>query len=51
MRSKMDFACEAPVAFALALRMAMKGFDEEVRKQGVGWTTEMEYWAYDNDDS
>ena len=39
-------ACEAPVAFALALRMAMKEFDEEMR---VGWTTELEYWAYVDD--
>ena len=29
-------ACEALVAFALALRMAMSEFDEEMRKQGVG---------------
>ena len=42
-------ACEAPVAFALALRVAMKEFDEEMRKQGVGWTTELECWAYVDD--
>ena len=39
-------ACEAPVAFALALRVALAEFDEEMRKQPVGWTTELEYWAY-----
>ena len=42
-------ACEAPVAFALALRVAMMEFDEEMRKQGVGWTTELKYWAYVDD--
>ena len=42
-------AYEAPVAFALALRVAMKESDEEMRKQGVGWTTELEYWAYVDD--
>ena len=39
----------APVAFALALRVGMTEFDEEMRKQGVGWTTELEYWAYVDD--
>ena len=38
-----------PVAFALALRVALAEFDEEMRKQGVGWTTELEYWAYVDD--
>ena len=38
-----------PVAFALALRVAMTELDEEMRKQGVGWTTELEYWAYVDD--
>ena len=33
-------ACEAPVAFALAPSMVLAEFDEEMRKQGVGWTTE-----------
>ena len=42
-------ACEAPVAFALALRVALAEFDEEMRKQGVGWTTELEYWAFVDD--
>ena len=42
-------ACEPPVAFALALRVALAEFDEEMRKQGVGWTTELEYWAYVDD--
>ena len=37
------------MAFALALRVAMTEFDEEMRKQGVGWTTELEYWAYVDD--
>ena len=27
----------------------MTEFDEEMRKQGVGWTTELEYWAYVED--
>ena len=27
----------------------MREFDEETRKQGVGWTTELEYWAYVDD--
>ena len=31
------------------LRVAMKEFDEEMRKQGVGWTTELEYCAYVDD--
>ena len=31
------------------LRVAVKEFDEEMRKQGVGWTTELEYWAYVDD--
>ena len=39
-------ACEAPVAFALALRVALMEFEDEMRKQGVGLTTETEYWAY-----
>ena len=30
-------------------RVAMKEFDEEMRKQGVVWTTELEYWAYVDD--
>ena len=38
-------ACEAPVAFALALRVAMTEFEDEMRKQGVGLTTELECWA------
>ena len=42
-------ACEAPVAFALALRVALAEFDEEMRKQGVGWTTQLKYWAYVDD--
>ena len=42
-------ACDCPVAFALALRVAMKEFDEEMRKQGVGWATELEYWTYVHD--
>ena len=42
-------ACEAPVAFALALRVAMMEFEEEMRKQGVGWTNELEYWSYVDD--
>ena len=42
-------ACEAPVAFALALRVALAEFDEEMRKQRVGWTTELEYWAHVDD--
>ena len=42
-------ACEAPVAFALALRMAMTEFDDEMRKYEVGLTTELEYWAYVDD--
>ena len=42
-------ACEAPVACALALRVAMTESDEEMRKQGVVWTTELEYWAYVDD--
>ena len=37
------------MAFALALRVAMMEFDEEMRKQGVGWTTELKYWAYVDD--
>ena len=37
-------ACEVPVAFALALRVALTEFDDEMRKQG--YTTELEYWAY-----
>ena len=37
------------MVFALALRVAMKEFDEELRKQGVGWTTELEYWAHVDD--
>ena len=39
-------SCEARVAFALALRVAMTEFDEEMRKQGVGWTSDLENWAY-----
>ena len=42
-------ACNAPVAFALALRVAAKEFVEEMRKQGVRWTTELEYSAYVDD--
>ena len=42
-------ACEAPVAFALALRVTMMEFEDEMRKQGVGLTTEPEYWAYVDD--
>ena len=45
----MQGACEAQVAFALALRVAMTEFEEEMRKQGVGWTTELECWAYVDD--
>ena len=37
------------MAFALALRVALAEFDEEMRKQGVGWTTELEYCAYVDD--
>ena len=37
------------MAFALALRVDMKELNEEMRKQGVGWTTELEYWAYVDD--
>ena len=42
-------ACEAPVAFALALRVALTEFDDEIRKQGVQFTTELEYCAYVGD--
>ena len=49
LRSEMEGACEAPVAFALALRVVMKEFDEEMIKQGVGWTTDLKYLAYVND--
>ena len=42
-------ACEALVAFALALRVATTEFEDEMRKQGVGLTTELEYWAYVDD--
>ena len=48
LRSEMDFCrvrARLRCRFALALRMAMKEFDEEMRKQGVGWTTELEYWT------
>ena len=44
-RRTLQGACEVPVAFALAQGVAMTDFDEEMRKQGVGWTTELEYWA------
>ena len=27
----------------------MMEFDEEMRKQGVSWTTELEYWSYVDD--
>ena len=42
-------AREAPVALALALRVAMMEFEDEMRKQGVELATEMEYWAYVDD--
>ena len=38
-------ACEAPVDFALALRVAMMVFEDEMRKQGVELATELEYSA------
>ena len=37
------------MAFALAMRVAMMEFEEEMRKQGVGWATELENWAYVDD--
>ena len=37
------------MAFALALRVALAEFDDEMRKQEVGLTTELEYWAYVDD--
>ena len=37
------------MAFALALLVAMMEFEEEMGKQGVGLTTELECWAYVDD--
>ena len=38
--------CEALVAFALALTVAMTEFEEEMRKKGFWCTTELEYWVW-----
>ena len=42
-------ACKAPVPFVLALRVALTEFEDEMRKQGVQFTTELEYWAHVDD--
>ena len=41
--------CEAPVAFALVLNVGLAEFEDDLRKQEVGLTTELEYWAYVDD--
>ena len=41
-------ACEGPVAFALALRVALAEVGGEVRKQEVQFTTEFENWYVDD---
>ena len=35
--------------FRAGLEVAMMEFEDEMRKQGVGLTTELEYWAYVDD--
>ena len=42
-------ACEAPVAFALALRVALAEFEDEMKKQASGAIKNLEYWAYVDD--
>ena len=37
------------MAFDLALRVALTDLEDEMRKHGVGFTTELEYWAYVDD--
>ena len=37
------------MVFALALRVAMTEFEDEMRKPEVGLMTELEYWAYADD--
>ena len=42
-------ACEAPVAFALVLRVALTEFENEMKQSGVGLTVGLEYRAHVDD--
>ena len=41
--------CEAPLAFALALRVALTEFEDEIGENGLGLATALECWAYVDD--